>query len=88
MGEYETLTHTFEPVYNADSEILILGTFPSVKSRQQHLLRTSAKSFLESACCGYRRCAAHHDRRKESIPASESYCSLGRDQKLQHHWFQ
>ena len=36
MGEYETLTHTFEPVYNADSEILILGTFPSVKSRQQH----------------------------------------------------
>ena len=25
MGEYETLTHTFEPVYNADSEILILA---------------------------------------------------------------
>ena len=36
MGEYETLTHTFEPVYNADSEILIIGTFPPVKSRQQH----------------------------------------------------
>ena len=36
MGEYETLTHTFEPVYNVESKILILGTFPSVKSRQQH----------------------------------------------------
>lgn len=32
MGEYETLTHTFEPVYNVESKILILGTFPSVKS--------------------------------------------------------
>ena len=36
MAEYEALTHTFDPVYNADSQILILGTFPSVKSRQQH----------------------------------------------------
>lgn len=28
--------HTFEPVYNAHSNVLILGTFPSVKSREQH----------------------------------------------------
>ena len=28
------LTHTFAPVYNAESEILILGSFPSVKSRE------------------------------------------------------
>lgn len=28
------LKHTFQPVYNAGSEILILGTFPSVKSRE------------------------------------------------------
>ena len=27
------MIHTFEPVYNEKSEILILGTFPSVKSR-------------------------------------------------------
>ena len=26
----------FEPVYNKDSEILILGSFPSVKSREQN----------------------------------------------------
>ncbi len=36
MQEYQTLTHTFEPVFNGDSEILILGTFPSVKSRENH----------------------------------------------------
>lgn len=34
--EYQTLTHTFEPVYDENSRILILGTFPSVKSREQN----------------------------------------------------
>lgn len=28
-------THTLAPVYDAESEILILGSFPSVKSREQ-----------------------------------------------------
>ncbi len=30
----EALTHTFLPVYDGRSRILILGTFPSVKSRE------------------------------------------------------
>ncbi|WP_289183522.1 DNA-deoxyinosine glycosylase [uncultured Dubosiella sp.] len=30
----ETIEHTFEPVYDADSKILILGTMPSPKSRE------------------------------------------------------
>ena len=33
---FETLTHTFEPIYDKDSRILILGSFPSVKSRENH----------------------------------------------------
>ena len=28
------MVHTFEPIYNEQSKILILGTFPSVKSRE------------------------------------------------------
>lgn len=28
-------THEFPPVWNADSKVLILGSFPSVKSREQ-----------------------------------------------------
>ena len=32
--EYQKLTHTFDPIYNKDSKILILGSFPSVKSRE------------------------------------------------------
>ena len=34
--EYEHIVHSFEPVYNIDSEILILGTLPSVKSRENN----------------------------------------------------
>lgn len=29
------LNHTFEPVFDRNSRVLILGTFPSVKSREQ-----------------------------------------------------
>ena len=32
--EYTHLKHTFLPVYNEESRILILGSFPSVKSRE------------------------------------------------------
>lgn len=32
--EYEHVVHSFEPVYDSDSKILILGTLPSVKSRE------------------------------------------------------
>ena len=33
--EYETHVHEFPPFYRPDSTILILGSFPSVKSREQ-----------------------------------------------------
>lgn len=35
MPAYETHTHEFPPVYDRNSRILILGSFPSVKSREQ-----------------------------------------------------
>lgn len=34
--EYKNIRHTFEPVCDKNSEILILGTFPSVKSRENN----------------------------------------------------
>ena len=35
MGEYSHISHTFLPVFDESSELLILGSFPSVKSREQ-----------------------------------------------------
>lgn len=35
MAEYQHVKHTFEPVYDENSRILILGSLPSVKSREQ-----------------------------------------------------
>lgn len=34
MQEYQHISHEFGPVYDEKSEILILGSFPSVKSRE------------------------------------------------------
>lgn len=31
---YQTIVHPLEPLYNEDSKILILGSFPSVKTRE------------------------------------------------------
>ncbi len=35
MAEYTHIIHPFEPLYDEHSKILILGSFPSVKSREQ-----------------------------------------------------
>lgn len=33
-SEYQKVAHEFEPVFDENSRVLILGTFPSVKSRE------------------------------------------------------
>ena len=34
MSEYQHIVHPIPPLYDAESQILILGSFPSVKSRE------------------------------------------------------
>ena len=34
--KYQSLKHTFDPVFDEESKILILGSFPSVKSRENN----------------------------------------------------
>ena len=41
--------HLIEPVYNEDSKILILGSFPSVKSREAMFFTIIPESVLEGS---------------------------------------
>lgn len=34
MSKHQTITHPLRPLFQADSEILVLGSFPSVKTRE------------------------------------------------------
>jgi len=34
MTKHQTVTHPLQPLFNGDSKILILGSFPSVKTRE------------------------------------------------------
>ena len=42
--EYTHVKHTFSPVYNEESRILILGSFPSVKSRENQFYYGAART--------------------------------------------
>lgn len=36
MAELTKVTHPFDPIYDAQSQVLILGSLPSQKSREQN----------------------------------------------------
>ena len=57
MSEAQRIDHPFPPLFDSESRTLILGSFPSVKSREamffygHHvLLRTSSEPLLEADC--------------------------------------
>ena len=41
----DTVFHEIEPIFNRDSKILILGSFPSVKSREGHFFYNHPQNF-------------------------------------------
>lgn len=49
----EIIKHGFEPVYNRDSRVLILGSFPSVKSRQIDFYYGNKQNRFWKTVCGY-----------------------------------
>lgn len=61
--------HTIAPVYNENSRILILGSFPSVKSREQGFLRAPEKPVLEGAGRDHRGSGSCCCGRKEEFPS-------------------
>lgn len=55
MAEYIHAEHNIEPVWNEDSQILILGSFPSVKSREEAFFYAHKRNrfwCVTAAVCG------------------------------------
>ena len=71
------VVHPIPPVYRADSRILILGSFPSVKSRETGFFYGHPQNRFWKVTA---------DRgREEGVSAPESYRCLGCDRVLRHH---
>ena len=82
------VTHTFEPVYNGESRVLVLGTFPSVKSRESAFIMGIPRTVLESDsgyCKG--KSAGFHRREKEHAVKAR-HCHMGCDFLLRYQRFQ
>ena len=78
-------THPFKPIFDENSKILILGSFPSAPLSQAGLLlRKSAKSLLARAGANFKRAAACEHGGKDKIPTRPRHrhlrrCDLLRD---------
>ena len=68
------LFHKFEPIFDENSRILILGTFPSVKSREQSFLEYPFKTDAGTS--------SRHERREDRAASAQSDRPLGCDRKL------
>lgn len=75
---YQHVVHTFEPVYDENSEILILGTFPSVKSRENNFYYGHPQNRFWKLIAGLtKESVAGDDRGKEGSAFETSHCHMG-----------
>ena len=80
------VVHPIPPVYRADSRILILGSFPSVKSRETGFFYGHPQNrFWKVTAAVWRGRGAADRGREEGVSAPESYRCLGCDRVLRHH---
>lgn len=56
-----TVTHPFPPLFDADSRVLILGSFPSVKSREQRFFYGHPQNRFWRVMAGVLGCAVPAD---------------------------
>ena len=74
--------HEFDPIFDENSEILILGTLPSVKSREQNFYYGHPQNrFWKVIAALFEACAGAYSREKR-IAVKTSYCALGCDRRV------
>lgn len=72
MGNEHLEIHTIAPVYDAQSRILILGSFPSVKSREQQFYYGHRQNRFWSVMAQQLGCPVPQDisEKKQMLPIS------------------
>ena len=85
MTGYEHIEHTFAPVYDADSLVLILGTLPSVKSRENHFYYGHKQNrFWKVMARSVRGTGAGDHRGEKENAADPPYRHMGCDPELRY----
>lgn len=81
--EVKRQNHEFPPVYDENSEILILGSFPSVKSREMQFFYGHPQNrFWKVLAQVLNETVPQMIPEKKGDAAAASYRSVGRDRKL------
>lgn len=81
--EVKRQNHEFPPVYDENSEILILGSFPSVKSREMQFFYGHPQNrFWKVLAQVLNETVPQTIPEKKEDAAAASYRSVGRDRKL------
>ena len=81
--EVKRHNHEFPPVYDENSEILILGSFPSVKSREMQFFYGHPQNrFWKVLAQVLNETVPQTIPEKKRDAAAASYRSVGRDRKL------
>ena len=79
----EQIMHPFPPLFDGSSEILILGSFPSVKSREQQFFYGHPQNrFWRVTAAVFQQDVPQTIDEKRAFFAAESYCAVGCDRVL------
>ena len=56
-AQYQHISHGFDPIYDERSRVLVLGSFPSVKSRQNEFYYGNPQNRFWRVIAGCEGCA-------------------------------
>ena len=77
MNEMEHVTHEFQPIYDKNSKVLMLGTMPSPKSREVGFYYGHPRNRFWKVVSAVWRGITRDKGRQDCICTAEPYCGMG-----------
>ena len=76
--------HEFDPIFDENSEILILGTLPSVKSREQNFYYGHPQNRFWKVIAALFEEPVPGKIREKGFAVKTSYCAVGCDRRVRY----